>query len=177
MRRKSVAGRNVEKQVYRRNLGLAIRGLHRILTLRGGDRPNIAKGPGAFLVSLALILLTITSALPVQAQSLSGPSYSEWRISPSSIAVQQGSYTGSISALDTKDQTGTQNQPSKYVQFGTASGEQFTGYLSFIVPRAVKLSQITSVQLMANVLAPQDTVDSWDYSIYDWSLVCCPGNT
>ena len=117
---------------------------------------------------LGLLLLVPAGALQVHAQTLYGPSYSEWRISPSSITVQQGTYTGSVSALATKDQTGTQNNPSKYVQFGTPSGQQFTGYLSFSAPSGITLSQITSIQLMANVLAPQDTADSWDYSIYNW---------
>ena len=106
--------------------------------------------------------------LQVQAQTLSGPSYSEWRISPGSITVQQGSYSGALTALATKDQTGTQNNSANYVQFGTPTGQQFTGYLSFSAPSGITLSQITSIQLMANVLAPQDTADSWDYSIYNW---------
>ena len=118
---------------------------------------------------LVLVMLFFSGlALQVQAQTLSGPSYSEWRISPSSITVQQGTYTGSVTALATKDQTGTQNTPADYVQFGTPAGQQFTGYLSFTAPGGITLSQITSIQLMANVLAPQDTVDSWNYSIYNW---------
>jgi hypothetical protein len=70
--------------------------------------------------------------------------------------------------LGTKDQTGTQNDSTKYVQFGTPSGQQFTGYLSFTASAGITTSQITSIQLMANVLAPQDTVDGWNYSIYNW---------
>ena len=116
-----------------------------------------------------LSLVTLASALGVQAQTLSGPSYSEWRLSPSSITVLQGSYSGAVSALAVKDQTGTQNDSTKYVQFGTPSGQRFTGYLSFTAPAGITLSQIASIQLMANVLAPQDTTDSWDYSIYNWA--------
>jgi len=125
-----------------------------------GKRPELLLIPFMFLVS--------GSMLQVQAQTLSGPSYSEWRISPGSITVQQGSYSGSLTALATKDQTGTQNNSASYVQFGTPSGQQFTGYLSFTAPSGITLSQITSLQFMANVRAPQDTVDSWDYSIYNW---------
>jgi len=118
---------------------------------------------------LTLSTFLLVSLLQIQAQTLSGPSYSEWRISPSSITVQQGTYTGSVSALATKDQTGTQNTPANYVQFGTPAGQQFAGYMSFTAPAGITLSHITSIQLMANVLAPQDTVDSWDYSIYNWT--------
>jgi len=115
------------------------------------------------------LLLMISVQLPQAcAQTLAGPSYSEWRIAPSSITVQQGSFSGLVGALATKDQTGTQNDSTKYVQFGTPSGQQFSGYWSFIVPSGVTLTQITSIQLMANVLAPQDTTDSWEYSIYNW---------
>lgn len=122
----------------------------------------------ALVAPSIMVLVTLAFVLHLQAQTLSGPTYSEWRISPASITVVQGSYTGSITALNTKDQTGTQNIAADYVQFGTTGGQQFTGYLSFTVPAGVTLSQITSIQLMANVLAPQDTVDSWDYSIYNW---------
>jgi hypothetical protein len=121
---------------------------------------------GANLVFAAWLVSTF--GLQTQAQTLSGPSYSEWRISPTSIVVQQGTYSGSVSALAVKDQTGTQNDSTKYVQFGTLTGQQFTGYLSFTAPSGIVLSQITSVQLMANVLAPQDSNDSWDYSIFNW---------
>ncbi len=128
----------------------------------------LGEGRKSFIAaSLIMLLVTITSA-DVQAQTLSGPTYSEWRISPAAITIEQGSYTGSISALNTKDQTGTQNNSSNYVQFGTPSGQQFTGYFSFTAPSGVTPSQITSIQLMANVLAPKDTTDSWDYSIYNW---------
>jgi len=116
-----------------------------------------------------MVLAVFLAQGSVLAQTLSGPSYSEWRISPASITAQQGSYTGSVLSLNTKDQTGTQSDPTKYVQFGTTSGQLFSGYLSFLVPSGVTPSQITSIQVMANVLAPQDTVDSWDYSIYNWS--------
>jgi hypothetical protein len=117
---------------------------------------------------LTLITFLFAPLLQIHAQTLSGPSYSESRISPSSITVQQGTYSGTVSALAIKDQTGTQNTPANYVEFGTPTGQQFTGYLSFIAPAGITPSQITSIQLMANVLAPQDTVDSWDYSIYNW---------
>jgi hypothetical protein len=113
------------------------------------------------LLLIPFMFLGSTSMLQVQAQTLAGPSYSEWRISPGSIAIQQGSYSGSLTALATKDQTGTQNNSANYVQFGTPSGQQFSGYLSFTAPSGITLSQITSIQLMANVLAPQDTVDRW----------------
>ena len=116
---------------------------------------------------LPLLLVSIF-VIAAQAQTNSGPTYSEWRISPDSITVQQGTYSGSVTALVTKDQSGTQNNPANYVQFGTPAGQQFTGYLSFIAPAGISLSQITSIQLMANVLAPQDRSDSWDYSIYNW---------
>jgi hypothetical protein len=114
---------------------------------------------------LALICAPFQEA---SGQTLSGPSYSEWRIAPSSITAQQGSFSGSVSTLASKDQTGTQNDSTKYIQFGTPSGQQFSGYLSFIAPSGITPSQITSIQLMANVLAPQGTADSWDYSIFNW---------
>src|ERR1700694_120084 len=79
----------------------------------------LGKSRKSFTVPSLVVLLMLTCGL--QAQTLSCPTYSEWRISPASITVEQGSYTGSVSALNTKDQTGTQNTASLYVQFGTTT--------------------------------------------------------
>src|SRR3989442_12567025 len=53
-----------------------------------------------------LVSLICAPFQEASAQTLSGPSYSEWRIAPSSITVHQGSFSGLVSALAIKDQTG-----------------------------------------------------------------------
>src|SRR6266853_4231921 len=78
-----------------------------------GSVIDLGKRPELLLIPF--MFLGPTSLLQVEAQTLSGPSYSEWRVSPGSITVQQGRYSGSLTALATKDQTGTQNNSANYV--------------------------------------------------------------
>src|SRR5260370_14647183 len=104
---------------------------------------DLGKRPALLLIPF--MFLGPTSMLQVEAQTLSGPSYSEWRISPGSITVQQGSYSGSLTALATKDHTATQKNSANYVQFGTPSGQQFTRSLSFTAPSGSTPSQISSI--------------------------------
>src|SRR3981081_4609438 len=114
-----------------------------------------SKNRASFVVLLLLcVLALILPALRGEAQTLAGPVVTETRLPPNSLTDLVGTHTGSVTALDTKDQTGTQNDPAKYVQFGVPSGQQYLGYQSFIVPTTISLSQVTSLQLMANVLAP-----------------------
>jgi hypothetical protein len=75
-------------------------------------------------------------------------------VAPASITDQVGTHSGSVGALAVKDQTGTQNDPTKYVQFGTPPGSLYQGYLTFTLPTSVTPSQITTLTFIANVFGP-----------------------
>jgi hypothetical protein len=55
------------------------------------------------------------------------------------------------------------------VQFGLATGQLYSGYQSFLVPSTILPSSVTTITLLANVLAPVSTSDEWDWSIYNWT--------
>src|SRR5258708_1214841 len=130
----------------------------------------LSKSCASFVLLLLLgVLGLILPQLRAEAQTLAGPVVTETRLPPNSLTDLVGTHTGSVTALDTKDQTGTQNDTTKYVQFGVPSGQQYLGYQSFVVPTTISLSQVTSLQLMANVLAPSPSSDAFTWSIYNWS--------
>jgi hypothetical protein len=118
---------------------------------------------------MLLLILTFVAVDQAPAQVLAGPVVTETRLTPSSITDLIGTHSGMVSALGVKDQSGTQNDSTKYVQFGVPSGQQYLGYQTFIVPTTISLTQVTSLQFMANVLAPSSSSDAFTWSIYNWS--------
>jgi len=90
-------------------------------------------------------------------------------LSPVSLTDTIGSHTGSVTALAAKDQAGTQNNPSKYVQFGTPAGASYQGYRSYVLPGAIQPSTITTITLIDNVLAPSSSTDEFALAIYNWT--------
>ena len=90
-------------------------------------------------------------------------------LSPSSITDVVGSHTGSVDALATKDQTGKENNSSKYVQFGVPSGQTYQGYRSYYLPGSIDPKKITTITLISNVFGPSSQDDEFAWSIYDWS--------
>jgi hypothetical protein len=126
---------------------------------------NGLRVPGAML----LLILMCLAAGRTQAQVLAGPVVTETRLTPNSVTDVIGTHSGSMSSLAVMDQSGVQNDSTKYVQFGVASGQQYSGYHSFIVPTTISLAQVTSLQFMANVFAPASSTDAFTWSIYNWS--------
>jgi hypothetical protein len=90
-------------------------------------------------------------------------------VAPVTITNQVGSYTGSINALATKDQIDIQNDPTKYVQFGTPPGSSYQGYLTYSLPPTVSPAQITTLTFLANVRGPSASSDAFTWSIYNWT--------
>jgi len=90
-------------------------------------------------------------------------------VAPVSITNQVGSYTGSVNALGTKDLIDTQNDSTKYVQFGTPPGSSYQGYLTYSLPPAINPAQITTLTFIANVRGPSASSDAFNWSIFNWT--------
>src|ERR1700719_3070966 len=75
-------------------------------------------------------------------------------LTPSAITDLVGRHTGLVRALGVKDQTGTANDPSKYVQFGVPAGQSYRGYRSYYLPTSVNPSTITTITMISNVFGP-----------------------
>src|SRR5450432_4430746 len=84
--------------------------------------PCTPKELGHSLLTLGLIML-----LPLQLLSAAGP-VTYQVLAPDMITDLVGTHTGSVGALSVKDQSGTDNDPAEYVQFGVPEGENYQGY-------------------------------------------------
>lgn len=114
-----------------------------------------------------LIVIGLMAIVPV-CQAYAGH-VTETIVAPATITNQVGGYAGSISVLAIKDQIDTQNDSSKYVQFGTPPGSAYQGYFTYNLPSSVIPSQITTLTFIANVLGPAASSDAFTWSIFNWT--------
>jgi hypothetical protein len=104
----------------------------------------------------------------LQRSFAAGP-VTEDTLTPGAITDLVGRHTGSVYALGVKDQTGTANDPSKYVQFGVPTGQNYRGYRSYYLPSSVNPSKITTITMISNVFGPSSATDEFTWSIYNWT--------
>ncbi len=87
---------------------------------------------------------------------------------PAAISVQQGSALGSLTSLKVRDQSGSQDTPSKYVLFITPSSIN-RGYRTYSLPTAILRGSLVSIQVEANFKGPAPAAQSWAWYLFDWS--------
>jgi endo-alpha-1,4-polygalactosaminidase (GH114 family) len=112
-----------------------------------------------------LLLAGLIAAVPAGTAS-AGP-VDETTLVPISIIDTKGSHTGDVAALAVRDQSGAEDDPSKYVRFG-APGESYAGFRVYTLPTEVSPSSITTITLMANYHGPIVSRDEFTWSIFDW---------
>jgi hypothetical protein len=116
-------------------------------------------------VLTALLLAACTSSQPQQSLE----SQAVITLSPTSYVTLTGSSGGqSVTNLNVQDQSGSQNDFSKYVEFTTPGTAKYVGYRSYNVPASVNLSALTTLQVKANFLGPAATDQRWTWRIYNW---------
>ena len=119
---------------------------------------------------LSIFLLAIELMIPFPLQQVyAAGSVTENILTPSTITDLAGTHTGSVNALTVKDQTGIDNDSSKYVQFGVPAGQSYQGYRSYYLPTSVNPSEITTLTMISNVFGPSSTTDEFAWSIYNWT--------
>jgi hypothetical protein len=69
--------------------------------------------------------------------------------------------------LKVKDQTGGQNDPSKYIRF-TTPGVVHKSVHRFRLPDNINTAQISKLILDVNVRAPRPDAQLWTWSLYNW---------
>jgi hypothetical protein len=89
-------------------------------------------------------------------------------VTPTSLVTLAGTGAGAVASLRVRDQSGTQDDATKYVQFTPASGTRYDGYRRYFVPAGVSLASITGLRVTANYLGPGKTRQRWMWSIYNW---------
>lgn len=93
------------------------------------------------------------------------------KYNPIKLNVEEGSASDSpISAVGTRDQTGTQDDFSKYLELSPAAGSRFVGTFDFTFPASMKIEEkaITSMTLLINYRGPQATFQRWSFRLYDY---------
>ena len=87
---------------------------------------------------------------------------------PVSYTTTSGADGGQpVTNLHVQDQSGSQNDWDKYVEFNTPTA--YAGYRSYTVPTAIATGNITAIQVKANFLGPAPANQTWTWSIYNWS--------
>ena len=74
-----------------------------------------------------------------------------------------------VANLAIRDQSGTQNDWDKYVEFGPANGAGYAGYRTYLAPAGVTPGAISGIQVQANFLGPSPSEQTWTWQIYSWS--------
>ena len=123
----------------------------------------IMKSNRIFCVILVAILL-VTGFVPVETVLALSSAKS---VRPVSYSLQSGNMAGDILAVRVQDQTGAQDDPSKYVLFSTPSVIS-RGYFTYKFPSDIALTNVTRLQLKVNYKGPSPTIQRWTWKLYDW---------
>jgi len=90
-------------------------------------------------------------------------------VGPVSYVPQSGNIAGDILSLKVQDQTGAQDDPSKYVLFSTPSVIS-QGYFTYKFPSTVPLTNMTHLQIRVNFKGPNAATQRWTWKLYDWEV-------
>ena len=90
-------------------------------------------------------------------------------LAPASYRTTGGADGGqSVNNLKVRDQSGSQNTWTKYVEFQTP-GKNYVGTRSYALPAGVDPSTLTSLQVKANFLGPSKAAQAWRWRLYNFS--------
>jgi hypothetical protein len=121
-----------------------------------------------FLLTGVLIVLLAACGTSQPQANLSGQAIVT--LSPTSYVTSTGGSGGqSVTNLKVQDQSGSQNDFNKYVEFLTPGTAKYVGYRKYTVPASVNVSTISGIQIKANFLGPLVTDQKWTWRIYNWS--------
>jgi hypothetical protein len=119
------------------------------------------------IIITTLLALAAAFAFPGQASMASSGSI---KLKPASMVTLSGATGGqSVSNLWVKNQTGTQDDPTKYVTF-TTPGVIYSGYRNYQIPTNIWLPSVASLQVTVNYKGPRSTTQIWSWRLYNWSL-------
>jgi hypothetical protein len=91
-------------------------------------------------------------------------------LSPVAYHTTSGSDGGQpVSALRARDQSGTQNNWDKYVEFTTPSGVKYRGTRKYLLPAHITRSSLQTLRIKANYLGPRPNAQTWIWKIYNWN--------
>jgi hypothetical protein len=89
-------------------------------------------------------------------------------LAPLSLIDLKGSHSGTLSALHVRDQTWSDDDPSKYISL-TTPGTTYNGYLTYQVPGGVAPSVVTSLRVEVSYYGPGRMAQLWTWYLYSWN--------
>ncbi|GIK10518.1 MAG: hypothetical protein JETCAE02_02280 [Anaerolineaceae bacterium] len=121
------------------------------------------KSKFVFTIGTILALLAGLLALPSSASAATSV------LLPVSYTTTAGGDGGQpVANIQAQDQSGSQNDWNKYVEFTTPSAN-YAGYRTYTVPGGISPSSITAIQITANFLGPAPSTQTWTWKIYNWN--------
>ena len=88
---------------------------------------------------------------------------------PSAYVTTSGGSGGQpVANLHVQDQSGTQDDWNKYVEFTTPSAN-YAGYRKYTLPAGISPASITGIQVKANYRGPVKSTQTWSWKIYNWT--------
>jgi hypothetical protein len=90
-------------------------------------------------------------------------------LAPASIVTLKGSTNRQpVSNLAVMDQTGTQDDPMKYVTF-SSSRTIYNGYRQYYLPTTIKPSTVSAMTMRVNYKGPASMKQIWTWALFNWS--------
>lgn len=90
-------------------------------------------------------------------------------LSPVAYTTTAGGDGGQpVTTLHVQDQSGTQDDWDKYVEFTTPSAS-YAGYRKYTLPAGIDPASLTAIQVKANYKGPLKSYQTWTWKIYNWS--------
>jgi hypothetical protein len=114
------------------------------------------------LAALVLVCSVMLTSYPVWADSTT-------LLLPSSYVTTSGSDGGQpVTNLHVKDQSGTQDDWNKYVEFQTPGSATYAGYRRYYLPFGINRQSITAIRITVNYKGPLKSYQTWTWKIYNW---------
>jgi hypothetical protein len=84
------------------------------------------------------------------------------------VTTSGGSGGQPVANLRVQDQSGTQDNWNKYVQF-TTPGVNYAGYRRYMLPAGISPASISGIQVRVNYKGPLKSTQTWSWKIYNWT--------
>ena len=88
-------------------------------------------------------------------------------LAPTGVSTLNGVTRGTVTSLSMHDQTGAQNDPTKYVQLQTPAAIHKSVF-SFSLPTSISPTNITAITILVNYKGALKAQQQWTFLLYAW---------
>lgn len=123
----------------------------------------------SLLLAMIMVVFIACEETPVPPTPTPTPVPAGVKYNPIKLNVEEGTASDNpISAVAVRDQTGAQDDFSKYLELSPAAGSRFVGTFDFTFPASFNEKNITSMMLLINYRGPQALTQRWSFRLYDY---------